>query len=1342
MSAILWLCVMSLLAPSVGWSGEEHLLFNEDFGDAPREWGNTGGEWVVRSGLFHGREPSAGHNAMAIPADCPEIDNGTVEARVRMGERLAGGGWALSGIGLFHSPGDFWIIALNEDAKGGRYVDFIECRGGRWQAQAQGVTRLREVVQEGGRGTWRRGEAHILRLALDEKGITGVVLGAEGAVVARRRFEFGGADAVRSGRPALLVRGCAVEFDDVQVTSPYPYGVRRIDVPVIRGPSGAAAVLRENLPGVDPRIAEAVASSLREAGFGVSFLTADEACDRTVLHAANFDLLAVSCAASYPRAGFAALTSYARQGGDILLVGGPAFTRPAVRIEGAWVDRAGYDARLATLRAENVLLDGESGATGWVLGAKDPKCGAVLVRDNDRKACLKFEVPNLDGWAMFHSRPAPPAFPPGHDTICLRARGTTDGVPVTIELIEADGSRWMAAIELSSRWARHAIPVSEFTYWRDSPTEHRRGQSGDRCDPKAVVRVQIGLANAITQVAPGRHVFWLDDFGTTRNTIGHFDDPSAAPEPVIETASPSYKTYPLTDVHALRVSSEGGLAGCEAPPVPATGTMFAHIRRAGAAGLGTGRPWRVLPLVDALDAAGRRRGAVAWLTVHAAPPHRGCVVGCVGINDAGTLLAPEGRALLAAVARRVGDRLFLIEAGANRFTCRPGEALDVGAKVVNCGGKETVATVRIDLLESDRVFWSETTEVRAVPHSTDVAQFPWRARESGSATLTARVIISRDDRVLDTAAHELVCETPPAPAREDFIAVRDGEFSLRGKPWHPIGVNYWPLYAAATEPADFGGGWLQPKFYDPALIEEDLALMGQLGINLVSIQLGTPEAILCLRDFLRRCGARGIWVNGFLHAASPVAFDEAGVRALIDGAGLRDNPVLFAYDTIWEAGNHLFKWPARKNWDSEWRRWIVERYGSIENAERDWSCAAPREGGRPTAPSDKQMQSDGPWRIMVAAYRRFMDDITSRRWNDSTRRLRAIDPNHLISFRQGNTLFYDFALTGPVKHIDFISPEGYAIPHTEEGRDAAGFVTRYVKFTTGGKPVYWSEFGRSIWDRKRMAVDAAMIPVQADYHELFHRMTVETGAGGLAPWWWPGGYRVNEQSDYGIINPDGTPRPSAELFLKYGPLLRAGQAHGTPVQWMTVDRDAHPGGYWHVTFNAGRDACRTAREAGRLLGIRTEATGSNSANVPLIAVGNRPCDGSNPPKYLNAEFNQFLVRSAEGQWLEIGSEGGPEIAVKPGLPVLARVSVGNLGEALWLAPARHPGPGGVYLASRESDLPIKAPVPADVPRLADADFGEFTLCIAPKNPARIVLQMTALERAWFGEKREVRFVPR
>ena len=163
----------------------------------------------------------------------------------------------------------------------------------------------------------------------------------------------------------------------------------------------------------------------------------------------------------------------------------------------------------------------------------------------------------------------------------------------------------------------------------------------------------------------------------------------------------------------------------------------------------------------------------------------------------------------------------------------------------------------------------------------------------------------------------------------------------------------------------------------------------------------------------------------------------------------------------------------RPRWDNDWRAWIDEQYGTVEAAERDWEFKAPRdEQGQTVAPPEKYFRVDGPWRTLMAAYRRFMDDLMSRQWNQANRTLREIDPNHLISFRQGNTLPHDFTFTATPKHIDFICPEGYAIPHSEDGYFVAGFITKYVHFTTRGKPIIWSEFGQSVWDAATMDYSA------------------------------------------------------------------------------------------------------------------------------------------------------------------------------------------------------------------------------------------------------------------------------
>ena len=48
---------------------------------------------------------------------------------------------------------------------------------------------------------------------------------------------------------------------------------------------------------------------------------------------------------------------------------------------------------------------------------------------------------------------------------------------------------------------------------------------------------------------------------------------------------------------------------------------------------------------------------------------------------------------------------------------------------------------------------------------------------------------------------------------------------------------------------------------------------------------------------------------------------------------------------------------------------------------------------------------------------------------------------------------------------------------------------------------------------------------------------------------------------------------------------------------------------------------------------------SNTGNVPLTAVGNTKCNGTNPPKHLNAEFNELLVCDARGRWVKVGIDG-------------------------------------------------------------------------------------------------------
>ena len=65
------------------------------------------------------------------------------------------------------------------------------------------------------------------------------------------------------------------------------------------------------------------------------------------------------------------------------------------------------------------------------------------------------------------------------------------------------------------------------------------------------------------------------------------------------------------------------------------------------------------------------------------------------------------------------------------------------------------------------------------------------------------------------------------------------------------------------------------------------------------------------------------------------------VREMIEYYRLRENDTVYAYDLAWEP----LWWghDKRLRWDRDWEAWIIERYGSLANAEQDWGVSAPRD---------------------------------------------------------------------------------------------------------------------------------------------------------------------------------------------------------------------------------------------------------------------------------------------------------------------------------------------------------------------------------------------------------------
>jgi hypothetical protein len=1135
--------------------------------------------------------------------------------------------------------------------------------------------------------------------------------------------------AVLTGTPA---RSAALAVDE---DVPAPPGLK-----VETGPGGAIAVVRDHFPDADNASVDVLAVALRQAGFGVTFVSGAQAVDPRVLIPQRFFLVVLPDAAVYPAAGTGPLLAYLRNGGHLLALGGPAFSRPAWLQQGEWLDRGMIRDRRSRVATGRIVFDFEAGAAAWPRSSSDPeaKGGFEIVTGGADGSghCARVWTDRLTGWSTHPSPESPGLFAPGHDLLGFWARGDAATPQMLTEVGEADGARWMAVVPLTTRWTYHVLGPDDFTFWPDAATRGRRGGTDDRLHPRDAVRLVLGLARSHTPaLSSGPHAFWIDRIGTAADPFAGMRSRPGETFPPLETLYPSYKTYPLEHATTVVAAPDQAVVDSHfsAPAVPG----LSAIARPAGRGFGNNRRWRWVPLLEARDASGQRRGTPAWLLLNQAEPFRTSIFAAFAVSDLKTLTTDPWRSALIETVRRIRQGVFLSEGGARRFAVRRGEKVELGATALNWGREPIKATLRLSVhvpgdlpvaFESKDDVTLHPGETRTVMHSAGVGG------TMGEGRVVTELIVG--GKVIDRIAHSQGSLDAGALKPGEFVTVKDSRFVVDGKPWYPVGINYWALYVAGLEPSTYGLGWLDPGAYDPEEVERDLQLMNALGINMVSITLGDMRSQPNLLDFLRRCRNHGVRVNGFLNGASPIGFNEAEVARFLEAGRLAHDPTIFAYDIIWEPGNWMFDAGGRTRWDDDWSAWIVERYGDLASAEADWGMPAPRRDGKVVSPSDHQLRDDGPWRVMVAAYRRFMDDLMSRKWNDAVTRLRALDPNHLISFRQGNTLPHDFALTAPTKHIDFICPEGYSIPPGEEGYNAAGFLTRYVAFTTRGKPVYWAEFGRSVWDESRARPDPGAFAGQAAYHELFYRVVLDAGASATAPWWWPGGYRVDEKSDFGIINPDGTPRPAASVVARYAARLAAPRAVPQPTTWFTFDRDAHAGGYWWTAFHEGAAAYAQARASGQVLGVRSPGTGTDSSTEPVVAVGNRPYNGHNPPKYLNAEFNRFQVLDRDGRWQDV--RHGATVRVAAGAAVKARVRVGNTQEATWLAPTAGTTRGAVYLASGPgSDVALRLPIPRNTPYHADADLGEFVLAPKVDGQAHVVVRMSVDGRIGFGETRDV-----
>jgi hypothetical protein len=1112
-----------------------------------------------------------------------------------------------------------------------------------------------------------------------------------------------------------------------------------------------------------------VRKALADQGYQVKSVGPEELCSSTALTPTNYALLLWAPGKGYPADSMGPLDGYLKAGGRLIVLGGPAFSLPSWLSGGRWQPWSELLKQMSAALPDWNLLpeDGSDSAAPWGRGTSDltvPGKLTVGTSDASHGRALTVTSGGFTSWDTWTRRlPTPRA---GYNLLTLWAKGNAATPQASMELREKDGSRWIAVLNLSTDWGYHALSPKQFQYWQDNPSKGRGG-AGDQVSFDRIAEISVGLALSHTQIPSGSHEFSLDQLGLKRDPRAAS---SVAQEMTLDGLCPDYKLFPVRGAVKARSGSE--LLPVADYPLP---TDFMSVSpRPLATGFGKGRWQRFIPLIEALDERGRRSGYLAWMHLNTAGAYAGSAWAAFGTDSPAFYESSSVSVALISLCRAMAERPLLTEGGAEKYAyLSDTKEVTLGCRVTVPPYATGALSIRIRVLPADpgKALLDQTTPVKlservGLKPLASTFSMRWSPSETLRKGGRCRVIteLLSDGKVIDSLKHDLLFWAPKPTSERQYVSAKDGAFWLKGERWAPHGVNYMPSSGVALEDGEAFESWLGARGYDPGLIEQDLERVRDLGMNSISVFLYYKDVdAQNVLDLLDRADRLGIKVNLSLRPhADPLEFNWQEVRDMLTRLRLPESDVIYAYDLAWERGFGTYE-PSytnvrgRKFYDPQWRGWVTDQYGSIEGAERDWGFAIPRNaGGEATGPADSQLDTDGPWRRMVAAYRRFVEDFAARAYGQAARRIRTVDPNHLITFRMNSSgdptaspreMLYDYR--GLARALDIMEPEGYGrIGDWNRVRDGA-FTAAWSRYSAKGRPILWSEFGQSAWAATNFLTHNAGLDFQGELYQSLYKMMQISGANGSAAWWYPGGFRVGERSDFGILNPDGTDRPSTTAIRQWMPRLASSTKGGPPPEGdaLTIDRDADARGIQAVYLKV-KDAFWSSLNQGKLPRLVDAGTGTTSANAPMTAVGNSPYTGSNPPKYLNAVFDSFQIRDASGQWVEVAGElvrSGEvsTVTVIPGRPVMARAIVGNTQQATWLAPPAEGSPvsGTVALYTTPESptrMPKPVPIAEDVPDQGAADLGPFQLTAPLKADTEVVVRMTSLARMWFGEKVRVK----
>jgi hypothetical protein len=342
-------------------------------------------------------------------------------------------------------------------------------------------------------------------------------------------------------------------------------------------------------------------------------------------------------------------------------------------------------------------------------------------------------------------------------------------------------------------------------------------------------------------------------------------------------------------------------------------------RGLGLKNLRRGRPGRLLSVDPRGDEEGHGRESQRRQWAYLALSENGLIDSYHHTVWGGTV-KPEylGKATdtpLAPLVERLLQNVFLAYAGASSVCYFAEEAVVAGARVLNIGTKPQTVAGEIEVqavgATSGVVNGLRTFEITVPAQNSEIPIFDFPELPPGEYRVRTTLFLSDGKKgdarpVLDRITGSFRVLPAKQQARpEESVQIKGRDFLLKGKPWRPMGVYYWPHWVAGQSSPLEWQRWLMPEYYDPQLVERDLETCAQIGINLLSVFYKSEAEGPALNDFLARCRNHRIKVNLILpNAASGPSVSSFGT-SLLEAARLKGNPAVFALTPSYYMASNL-----------------------------------------------------------------------------------------------------------------------------------------------------------------------------------------------------------------------------------------------------------------------------------------------------------------------------------------------------------------------------------------------------------------------------------------------------